>query len=81
MGATFWATLLTNPFRSSLPLTSFIIKANVELTEMRVTGYINDYDGVMDYHVPQGWVIRGAESDHDNHREDRVWRLKIAKLN
>jgi len=43
-------------------------------------GYINGWDGKMDYTVPKGQVISTLKSEHDNHREDRRWQLQICRL-
>jgi len=44
------------------------------------TPAINELDGPMDYAVPTGYAIAGLESEHDNHSEDRKWRLQLCKL-
>merc|ERR1711892_61225 len=44
------------------------------------TPYINDLDQPMDYTVQDGYMIAGVESEHDNHSEDRKWRLQLCKV-
>jgi len=44
------------------------------------TPFINAMDGPMDYKVQDGYWISGFESEHDNHFEDRQWRLQLCKI-
>jgi len=44
------------------------------------TPFINDFDDPMDYTVQDGYLIAGVESEHDNGKEDRRWRLQLCKL-
>jgi len=46
----------------------------------RHTEFINDYDEEMNYQIDNElWVIHGVYSIHDDHHEDRRWKLKICK--
>ncbi|KAK3795192.1 hypothetical protein RRG08_056255 [Elysia crispata] len=44
-----------------------------------LTGYINSWDGVLNYNVPSGHVLTGVASIHDNHREDRLFQFFICR--
>jgi hypothetical protein len=33
------------------------------------TPWINEMDGYMNYHVPNGYAIHGIQSYHENHEE------------
>ena len=39
------------------------------------TGYVNNYDDIMDFKCATNFVIRGVYSRHNNGREDRIWRF------
>ena len=43
-------------------------------------GYINEWDGRMDYTVPDGHVITTVKSEHDNRKEDRSNSLYFQAL-
>ena len=45
-----------------------------------ITGNVNDWDGKLTLAVPEGKVIKGAYSNHDNRREDRRWQFEICTL-
>jgi len=45
------------------------------------TGYLNDWDGVLNYRCPAvDQAIVGLSSYHDNYREDRRWKVICGKL-
>jgi len=44
------------------------------------TDPINAMDKPMDYLVQDGYWISGLQSVHDNHHEDREWRLHLCKI-
>ncbi|KAI8790942.1 hemagglutinin/amebocyte aggregation factor-like [Biomphalaria glabrata] len=44
------------------------------------TPYVNTYDNVLNYRVPNDFVLRGVDSVHDNHYEDRIFKFDICKL-
>ncbi|XP_005099799.1 hemagglutinin/amebocyte aggregation factor [Aplysia californica] len=44
------------------------------------TDYINNYDGPLNYTVPDNWYLRGVLSVHSNRHEDRIFRFDICKL-
>ncbi|XP_045183014.2 hemagglutinin/amebocyte aggregation factor-like [Mercenaria mercenaria] len=48
--------------------------------DCELTGWTNDYDGVQDFRVPDGKVIKGVISIHDNNREDRRYRYNVCKV-
>lgn len=52
----------------------------VEAHSCALQGYINDWDGVMNYTCPGGSVLGGFYSVHDNGREDRRWRPYCCSL-
>merc|ERR1711953_344276 len=43
------------------------------------TGWINGYDEDMNHLCPDGGIVIGVQSKHNNHREDRIWKLKCCK--
>ncbi|RUS86162.1 hypothetical protein EGW08_006056 [Elysia chlorotica] len=44
------------------------------------TAYLNDYDARLDYTVPEGKVLTGWKSVHDNYREDRRHKMVVSDL-
>ncbi|XP_059156038.1 dermatopontin-like [Physella acuta] len=44
------------------------------------TPYVNQYDQMLTYRVPDGMVLRGVNSVHSNHNEDRIFKFDICKL-
>ncbi|XP_046564855.1 hemagglutinin/amebocyte aggregation factor-like [Haliotis rubra] len=44
------------------------------------TPYVNNLNEHMDYVVPGGKVMRGIDSYHDNHKEDRRFKFEICGL-
>ncbi|CAL1547710.1 unnamed protein product [Lymnaea stagnalis] len=44
------------------------------------TQYVNTYDNMLTYRVPDDYVLRGVDSVHDNRHEDRIFRFDICKL-
>ena len=38
------------------------------------TGYVNNWDSTINYNCPHNGILRGVESYHHNHYEDRRWR-------
>jgi len=57
-------------------------QARVEPTphNCQITGYVNNWDAYMNYVVPNGYVMSGAFSHHDNGKEDRLWKFIVCKL-
>jgi len=45
-----------------------------------LTGYVNNWDGGMDYSCPSDEVLVGIWSTHDNRREDRIYRFYCGRL-
>lgn len=45
-----------------------------------MTGYINGYDALMNYQLPEGCVMTGLYSHHSNNHEDRAFRIYYKKL-
>ncbi|XP_043939034.1 hemagglutinin/amebocyte aggregation factor-like [Protopterus annectens] len=37
------------------------------------TGYVNEFDEHLSFAVPEGYVLTGMSSYHDNKKEDRRW--------
>jgi len=54
--------------------------ANVHLRDVGLTNWVNDYDGKLDYKCGSNEVLTGLYSVHNNHREDRVWKFRCARL-
>ncbi|KAH9492207.1 hypothetical protein Btru_026558 [Bulinus truncatus] len=44
------------------------------------TDYVNNWDGKLTLAVPEGRVVKGAFSTHNNRREDRRWRYQICSI-
>ncbi|CAB4022418.1 Hypothetical predicted protein [Paramuricea clavata] len=43
------------------------------------SGYVNNFDGYLNYVVPSGSFLTGAQSFHDNGNEDRRWEFLACK--
>ncbi|CAH1230859.1 DPT [Branchiostoma lanceolatum] len=43
------------------------------------SGWINNFDGAMDYQCPFNALITGLRSEHNNRREDRRWNVKCSR--
>ncbi|XP_078597959.1 dermatopontin-like [Branchiostoma floridae x Branchiostoma japonicum] len=43
------------------------------------SGWINDFDGVMNFQCPFDAIITGLRSEHNNGREDRRWNVKCSR--
>ncbi|XP_005099798.1 hemagglutinin/amebocyte aggregation factor [Aplysia californica] len=48
--------------------------------DCKFTSFINSYDNLLTYRVPDRSVIRGVNSVHDNSHEDRIFKFDICKL-
>jgi len=55
-------------------------RTNKMLRDMGLTGYLNNWDGVLDFTCADDEVLIGVYSVHDNHREDRRWKARCAQL-
>ncbi|KAH9495935.1 hypothetical protein Btru_013715 [Bulinus truncatus] len=44
------------------------------------TPYENTYDNMLNYRVPDDFILRGVDSVHDNRYEDRIFKFDICKL-
>ncbi|XP_059154331.1 dermatopontin-like [Physella acuta] len=44
------------------------------------TGEVNTWDGKLTLLVPEGKVVNGAYSTHNNYYEDRIWRFNICSI-
>ena len=42
--------------------------------------YINEFDQDGEYHCPDGGIVTGMESYHDNDHEDRRFKIKCCKV-
>jgi len=55
--------------------------SNKKHTNCRWTGYVNNWDGRMDYRLSNtNQVITGVYSHHNNHKEDRLWKFRVCNL-
>ncbi|KAH3829912.1 hypothetical protein DPMN_103143 [Dreissena polymorpha] len=45
------------------------------------TGWTNEWDGVQNYRVRDGYAMVGVHSVHDNTRQDRRFEYRICKIN
>jgi len=39
------------------------------------SGYVNNYDNIMNFECPDRGIVTGFESKHDNKKEDRIWKI------
>lgn len=53
----------------------------VVLTNATNTGWLNNFDGVLDFTAPQNTVITKVYSYHSNDHEDRRWVFSYARVN
>ncbi|XP_062611243.1 hemagglutinin/amebocyte aggregation factor-like [Saccostrea cucullata] len=53
---------------------------NYQYKQCRWTGWVNHYDQPVVYFVPKGYVLRGVNSVHHNHYEDRRFQFEVCKL-
>jgi hypothetical protein len=53
---------------------------NVQLHDVGLTGYLNNWDGNLDFTCADDEVLIGVYSVHDNRREDRRWKARCAQL-
>merc|ERR1711934_131313 len=44
------------------------------------TNYVNSYDHILSYRVPDGMVMKGVNSVHDNGKEGRIFKIDICML-
>jgi len=49
-------------------------------SDCRWTGYKNSYDGVLNYQMPNPYVMVGFLSDHDDNKEDRRFKFRECKV-
>lgn len=47
---------------------------------IQITGYLNSMDGPLDWYVPEGCVMVGLQSYHNNGTEDRQWRIYYREI-
>ena len=55
-------------------------RVNLVWGEVQETGYLNSMDAVLNYTVPDGCVMVGLYSYHDNGTEDRRWKIRYRTL-
>ncbi len=56
------------------------IGINLKWSSVKTTGWINNFDAVMNYNLGAGNVMVGLYSEHSNSREDRKWKIKYRTL-
>ncbi|KAJ8315212.1 hypothetical protein KUTeg_007362 [Tegillarca granosa] len=44
------------------------------------TGFLNQYDGLVSHRCPNNAVVSGMYSEHSNHHEDRIFKVKCCSL-
>ncbi|XP_062574151.1 hemagglutinin/amebocyte aggregation factor-like isoform X2 [Saccostrea cucullata] len=54
--------------------------SNYYYSNCRWTGWLNNFDDPVAYFVPNGYVLRGVNSFHHNHYEDRRFRFEVCQL-
>ncbi|XP_060556340.1 uncharacterized protein LOC132717005 [Ruditapes philippinarum] len=58
----------------------FPIDVDGLLTSCTWTEYVNDWDGLLAFECNDNMYINGLQSDHDNHSEDRRWKVKCCEM-
>ena len=43
-------------------------------------GYVNEYDEIVNFGCPNRGIVTGFESKHDNHHEDRIWKINCCDV-
>jgi len=43
--------------------------------------YVNEFNEKFEHRCPVGWILGGAMSIHNNHKEDRVWKFSCIRVN
>ena len=56
------------------------INNDYRLEQCGWTGWLNSFDGDLDYECPNNGVIRTLQSYHDNHKQDRRWKFECCRL-
>ena len=44
------------------------------------SGYVNNYDNIMNFECPDRGIVTGFESKHDNKKEDRIWKINCCNV-
>lgn len=42
--------------------------------------WVNEWDQKFEHRCPKGWILGGLQSQHDNGREDRLWKFQCKKV-
>merc|ERR1712055_140585 len=53
---------------------------HIRLGSASLSGYVNNFDGGINYNCPSGRVMTGFYSYHANKQEDRRWRVRCSYL-
>lgn len=56
------------------------VPQQIEFGEVQLTGWLNDWDDLIDYTTPPGTVMVGLYSVHRNSKEDRRWRVRYQQI-
>eukprot|EP01084_Bolivina_argentea_P004715 8935_1 len=51
-----------------------------ELSNCAYTAVLNSHDGELYYNCPNNGAIRSIWSQHDNHKEDRIWKFECCSI-
>eukprot|EP01084_Bolivina_argentea_P062101 113555_1 len=57
-----------------------IIHSSYKIVNCGYSGYLNNYDGVLNYNCPQNGVVRSIWSKHSNSKEDRLWSFECCQI-
>ncbi|XP_075715929.1 hemagglutinin/amebocyte aggregation factor-like [Rhinoderma darwinii] len=49
------------------------------IVDCQLSDFVNVFDGRMNFIVPDGYVLVGAFSEHQNYFEDRIWKYQYCK--
>lgn len=55
-------------------------KPSLAWGSVQITGYVNSMDGILNWTAPNGTVVVGAYSYHNNGTEDRQWKFRYRSL-
>ncbi len=66
--------------RMSVALGDDRYKQRLTFGAVQLTGFINNFDELVDYTVPAGTIIVGLLSIHDNRTEDRRFRVRYQSI-
>jgi len=58
----------------------YYAKLRIQCSDSSWSGYINKWDGIMDFKCRANYAMNGLQSHHSNHREDRRYKVRCCNL-